>query len=108
MVPTERLRLSLSLNDSCIKLVAPTHPGALVVVACDVQFSTDIIGGAPETISDASLSSVTVLLVDEEKAETEDVSNTSTKVRFANDVDIWKVSLVSSLELLGLTDICSH
>lgn len=87
------MRLNLSLDDSCIKLVAPNHPGALVVVAYEVQFNTDIIGGAPETISDASLSSVTVLLIDEEKLETEEVVGTSSKVRFANDVDIWKVSL---------------
>ncbi|KAF8602843.1 hypothetical protein BDV93DRAFT_494104 [Ceratobasidium sp. AG-I] len=93
VVPTERMRLSLSLDDSCIKLVAPNHPGALVIVAYEVQFSTDIIGGATETVSDASLSSVTVLLVDEEKPETEEIASTPSKVRFANDVDIWKVSL---------------
>ena len=101
VVPTERMRLNLSLDDSCIKLVAPNHPGALVVVAYEVQFSTDIIGGATETISDASLSSVTVLLVDEEKQENEEVTSTPSKVRFANDVDIWKVSLQSCLH-----DVC--
>jgi hypothetical protein len=73
--------------------VGPNHPGALVVVAYEVQFSTDIVGSSPETISDAALSSVTVLLVDEEKPETEEVTSTPSKVRFANDVDIWKVSL---------------
>lgn len=88
--------MNFSLADSCVKVVAPKHTGALAVVAYEVHFSTDIVGGAPETISDASLNSVTVLLVDEEKPEIEEVSSTPSKVRFANDVDIWKVSLPST------------
>ncbi|KAG9127181.1 autophagy- protein 2 [Ceratobasidium sp. 392] len=90
VVPTERLRLDFTLGDSCIKLVGPTHPGALMVVAHEVHFSTDIVGSSTETISDAALSSVTVMLVDAEKPETDDVATTPSKVRFANDVDIWK------------------
>ncbi|QRV75478.1 autophagy-related protein 2 [Ceratobasidium sp. AG-Ba] len=90
VVPTERMRLELALVDSCLKLVGPTHPGALLLVVSQVQFSTDIVGSSPETIYEAALSSVTLMLIDEEKAEPEDATTTPSKVRFANDVDIWK------------------
>ncbi|KAG8750363.1 autophagy- protein 2 [Ceratobasidium sp. 428] len=90
VVPTERLRLDFTLVDSCIKLAGPTHPGALMVVANEVRFSTDIVGNSTETVSDVALSTVTVMLVDAEKLETEDAAATPSKVRFANDTDIWK------------------
>ncbi|KAG8743827.1 autophagy- protein 2 [Ceratobasidium sp. 414] len=90
VVPTERLRLDFSLADSCVKLVGPTHPGALVVVASEVNFRTDIIGSSTETISDVALGSVTVMLVDAEKSEAEETPATPSKVRFANDTNIWK------------------
>lgn len=76
--------------------MGPTHPGALVVVAYEVHFNTDIIGSSPETISNVALSSVTVMLIDAEKPEAEEAISTPSKVRFANDVDIWKVSLYNS------------
>jgi autophagy-related protein 2 len=91
------MRLTLSLIDSCVKLVAPNHPGALAIVIGEVHFSTDVIASASETVSDSSLRSVTVLVVDDEKPETDEVSSTPSKVRFANDVDIWKVSSRRSL-----------
>ncbi|QRW04386.1 autophagy-related protein 2 [Ceratobasidium sp. AG-Ba] len=81
VVPTERMRLELALVDSCLKLVGPTHPGALLLVVSQVQFSTDIVGSSPETIYDAALSSVTLMLIDEEKAEPEDATTTPSKVR---------------------------
>ncbi|KAG9087874.1 autophagy- protein 2 [Ceratobasidium sp. 370] len=90
VVPTERLRLGFSLVDSCIKLVGPTHPGALVVIASEVDFRTDIVGSSTETISDVALGSVTVMLVDAEKSDAEETPATPSKVRFANDVNIWK------------------
>ncbi|CAE6515684.1 unnamed protein product [Rhizoctonia solani] len=91
VVPTERVRLNLSLVDSCVKLLAPKHPGALVVVIGAAHFNTDVIGSSPETVSEAGLRTVTVLIMDEEKLQVGDeVSITPSKVRFTSDVDIWK------------------
>ncbi|KDN38407.1 hypothetical protein RSAG8_09501, partial [Rhizoctonia solani AG-8 WAC10335] len=101
VVPTERLRLNLSLVDSCVKLVAPKHPGALAVVIGVVHFNTDVIGGSSEIISEASLHTVTVLVVDEEKPQAGDeVSVTPSKVRFTSDVDIWKQKGFASLAVI--------
>lgn len=88
------MRLNLSLIDSCVKLVAPTHPGALAIVVGELHFNTDVIANASETISDVTLRTVTLLVVDEEKQETDEVPITPSKVRFANDVDIWKVNSI--------------
>ncbi|QRW18380.1 autophagy-related protein 2 [Rhizoctonia solani] len=101
VVPTERVRLNLSLVDSCVKVIAPKHPGALVAVIGEVNFNTDVIGSSPETVSDAGLHAVTVMLVDEEKPETADeASTTPSKVRFASDVDIWKRRGFASLVIV--------
>ncbi|KAJ1308011.1 hypothetical protein OPQ81_002082 [Rhizoctonia solani] len=101
VVPTERVRLNLSILDSCLKLVAPKHPGALAVVIGEVHFNTDIIGSSSEIVSEASLRTVTVMVVDEEKPETGDeVAITPSKVRFASDVDIWKRRGFASLVVL--------
>ncbi|CAE6364266.1 unnamed protein product [Rhizoctonia solani] len=101
VVPTERVRLNLSLVDSCVKVIAPKHPGALVTVIGEVNFNTDVIGSSSETISDAGLHAVTVMLVDEEKPEVVDeVSITPSKVRFASDVDVWKRRGFASLAVV--------
>ncbi|CAE6462680.1 unnamed protein product [Rhizoctonia solani] len=98
VVPTERVRLNVSLVDSCVKLVAPKNPGALAVVIGGVHFNTDVIASSTEVISDAGLRTVTVMVADNEKPEHGDeVSVTPSKVRFTSDVDIWKQRGFASL-----------
>ncbi|CUA70867.1 Autophagy-related protein 2 [Cryptococcus neoformans var, neoformans B-3501A] [Rhizoctonia solani] len=98
VVPTERMRLNLSLIDSCVKIVAPKHPGALAVVIGAVHFNADVIASSSETISEVGLRTVTVMVVDQERPQAADeVSTTPSKVRFTTDVDIWKQRGFASL-----------
>ncbi|KAH7341314.1 hypothetical protein B0J17DRAFT_593970 [Rhizoctonia solani] len=101
VVPTERVRLNLSLIDSCVRLVAPKHPGALAVVIGGVHFNTDVIASSTEIISEAGLRTITVMVADNEKPEHGDeVSVTPSKVRFISDVDIWKQRGFASLVIV--------
>ncbi|KAG8696915.1 autophagy- protein 2 [Ceratobasidium sp. 394] len=101
VVPTERLHLDFSLADSCVKLVGPTYPGALAVVASEVHFRTDIVGSSTETVSDIALGSVTVMLADAEKSEAEETPATPSKVKFAaDDTNIWKRRGFASLLII--------
>ncbi|KEP47759.1 putative autophagy-related protein Atg2 [Rhizoctonia solani 123E] len=100
VVPTERVRLNLSLLDSCAKLVAPKHPGALAVVIGAIHFNTDVIANSSETTSEAGLRSVTVLVAGEERPQGDEVSVTPSKVRFTSDVDIWKQRGFASLVVI--------
>ncbi|CAE6431927.1 unnamed protein product [Rhizoctonia solani] len=107
VVPTERVRLNVSLVDSCVKLVAPKNPGALAVVIGGVHFNTDVIASSTEVISDAGLRTVTVMVADNEKPEHGDeVSVTPSKVRFTSDVDIWKQRGFASLVVVEELATC--
>ncbi|KAJ3809145.1 hypothetical protein F5876DRAFT_44505 [Lentinula aff. lateritia] len=48
VVPSERTKITLRVVDGSMKVLAPTHSGALVLHIGDLDFSTDLIGESPE------------------------------------------------------------
>ncbi|KAJ7063368.1 hypothetical protein C8F01DRAFT_1209678 [Mycena amicta] len=65
VVPTEKTHISLKILDSSLRVVALNHPGALVVHAGALSFSTSLVGGSADLSLQLSLSELAVLMVDD-------------------------------------------
>lgn len=64
MIPTERTRVSLKILDGSVKLIAPIHPGAVVVHVGNMDFSTNIIGDSPDASFHISVTAAALLAID--------------------------------------------
>ncbi|KAH7871768.1 uncharacterized protein C8R40DRAFT_529797 [Lentinula edodes] len=65
VVPSERTKITLRVVDGSMKVLAPTHSGALVLHIGDLDFSTDLIGESPELEFMLRIQTATLLAIDD-------------------------------------------
>lgn len=93
VIPNEKTSISFRLQESSVRVYAPTHPGALLLHVGDMEFRTDIIGSAIENAFHILIPSLSLLTVDD-MACCEDVG-----AHQASGVSYWKVTRISFLSL---------
>jgi autophagy-related protein 2 len=64
VIPSERTRVAVKIVDGSIRGFAPTHPGAVVLYAGELDFTTDIVGDSPDFSFSLSVPSVSLLFID--------------------------------------------
>ncbi|KAI0336552.1 hypothetical protein GY45DRAFT_1291461 [Cubamyces sp. BRFM 1775] len=90
VVPSERTRINVKIVDTSIRLLAPSHPGALVPYIGELDFSTVIEGNSPVFSINLSIPSLALLLVDDVSSFPEE-SDTATRTHSAaHGVAFWK------------------
>ncbi|KAJ4487878.1 hypothetical protein J3R30DRAFT_861953 [Lentinula aciculospora] len=65
VVPSERTKITLKVVDGSVKVLAPTHSGALLLHIGDLDFSTDLIGEMPELEFMLRIHSAALLAIDD-------------------------------------------
>ncbi|KAE9409647.1 hypothetical protein BT96DRAFT_953466 [Gymnopus androsaceus JB14] len=65
VVPSERTKMSLNIVDGSVRVLAPTHPGALLFHIGDLEFSTNLIGDSPELEFMLKIHSAALLAIDD-------------------------------------------
>lgn len=57
--------MSLNIVDGSVRVLAPTHPGALLFHIGDLEFSTNLIGDSPELEFMLKIHSAALLAIDD-------------------------------------------
>ncbi|KIK57741.1 hypothetical protein GYMLUDRAFT_75350 [Collybiopsis luxurians FD-317 M1] len=65
VVPSERTKISLKVQNGSVKVLAPTHPGALLFHTGDLDFSTELVGESPELEIVLKINSAALLAIDD-------------------------------------------
>lgn len=65
VIPTERTHISLKVMDGSIRILASNHPGALVIHAGTLDFSTSVIDDSPDVAFHLSVPELAVLMIDD-------------------------------------------
>ncbi|KAJ3787784.1 hypothetical protein GGU10DRAFT_134981 [Lentinula aff. detonsa] len=65
VVPSERTKITIKVVDGSVKVLAPTHSGALLLHIGDLDFSTDLIGESPELEFLLRIQSAALLAIDD-------------------------------------------
>ncbi|PIL24008.1 hypothetical protein GSI_13759 [Ganoderma sinense ZZ0214-1] len=89
VVPSERTRINVKVNDTSIRLFAPTHKGALLSYIEELEFSTVIEGNSPNMSMNLGIPSVSLLLIDDLTNNEGDVTPARTSSA-AHGVPFWK------------------
>ncbi|KAJ7449880.1 hypothetical protein FB451DRAFT_1052586 [Mycena latifolia] len=100
VIPTERTHISVGITDGSIRVFAANHPGALVIHAGALDFSTSVVGDSLETSFHLSIPELAVLLIDD-LADTVDAGTHNN-----SGVRLWRKSgfaLLSEISDLDLT-----
>ncbi|KAH9854243.1 hypothetical protein C2E23DRAFT_754086 [Lenzites betulinus] len=90
VVPSERTRVNVKVVDTSIRLLAPSHPGAVVPYIGELDFSTVIEGNSPTSTMNLSIPALALLLVDDVSGS-HDESDTPVRVDLGKQgVGFWK------------------
>ncbi|KAL7283400.1 hypothetical protein ACG7TL_002830 [Trametes sanguinea] len=65
VVPSERTKVNLKILDTSIRLLAPSHPGAVVPYIGELDFSTVLEGNSSTTTMNLSVPTLALLLIDD-------------------------------------------
>ncbi|PFH54295.1 hypothetical protein AMATHDRAFT_38236 [Amanita thiersii Skay4041] len=65
VIPSERTSISIKAQDSSIRIFAPNYPGAILTHMGDLEFATEIIGGATESVFRLLIPNISFLAVDD-------------------------------------------
>jgi hypothetical protein len=65
VIPTERTAIWLKVYDGCLRILAPKHPGALVIAADELEFLTELVNASNNTKAQLVVPSLRVLFVDD-------------------------------------------
>ncbi|KAJ7430701.1 hypothetical protein B0H11DRAFT_2134571 [Mycena galericulata] len=65
VVPTERTHITLQVVDGSVRVLASNHPGALVIHAGALDFSTSVVGDSPDVSFRLSVPELAVLMTDD-------------------------------------------
>ncbi|RDB21446.1 Autophagy-related protein 2 [Hypsizygus marmoreus] len=86
VIPSERTRISLKVSEGSIRLLAPSHPGAIVLHIGDLDFSTDIVGSSSESFFRLSIPALALLAVDDTSERETDGDNVIPR----HGINFWK------------------
>jgi autophagy-related protein 2 len=65
VIPTDRTRIQVTIQEGSIRAYAPNHPGAIVVYLQEFEFSTDVIGDSRESCFRIKAMGLTLLAADD-------------------------------------------
>ena len=65
VVPSERTKVAVTIIDSSLRLLQPSHPGALVAHIGEMDFSTTLVGNSAETSFHLEVPALSIFLVDD-------------------------------------------
>ncbi|KAI0647065.1 hypothetical protein C8Q79DRAFT_1009211 [Trametes meyenii] len=92
VVPSERTRVNVKVMDTSIRLLAPSHPGAIVPYIGELDFSTVIEGNSPTTSLNLSIPALALLLIDDLASTPEDTETPSRSQGTMHGAAYWKLS----------------
>ncbi|KAA1471103.1 hypothetical protein DENSPDRAFT_858705 [Dentipellis sp. KUC8613] len=104
VVPSERTRIAVKVNDGSVRLFAPTHAGALVLHIGDFHFSTEIAGSSSDLKLLISAPSLAVLVTDDNTGQRE-TDTPTINAHNASPLSLWKswnYALFAEVSQLGL------
>ncbi|CAA7271644.1 unnamed protein product [Cyclocybe aegerita] len=102
VIPSDRTRVSVKAIDGSICVFAPRHPGALVLYLRELEFSTDVVGGARGSSFQVNAPGFSLLALDD-VGQQESATDSSRSLR---GITAWTstgyalISDVSSLDLI--------
>ncbi|KAF8212161.1 hypothetical protein K438DRAFT_1806068 [Mycena galopus ATCC 62051] len=99
VIPTERTRISLKVSDGSIRIIASNHPGALVIHAGALDFSTSVDGDSPESIIHLSVPELAVLMIDDLADCVDPGAHDNSGVRFWRKSGFALLTEISDLDL---------
>ncbi|OSX65316.1 hypothetical protein POSPLADRAFT_1134429 [Postia placenta MAD-698-R-SB12] len=76
VVPSERTKVAVTIIDSSLRLLSPSHPGALVAHIGEMDFSTTLVGNSAETSFHLEVPALSIFLVDDLSAVSEHLDST--------------------------------
>ncbi|KAG6837307.1 hypothetical protein H0H93_011909 [Arthromyces matolae] len=65
VIPSERTHVSLAIQEGAIRLLAPTHPGGIIVHVNALNFATDVVGGSQQSVYQLSIPALSLLAIDD-------------------------------------------
>ncbi|KAI0807392.1 hypothetical protein C8Q74DRAFT_59220 [Fomes fomentarius] len=89
VVPSERTRVNVKIHDTSIRLLAPTHKGALLPYIGELDLSTVIEGNSPNLSLNLALPSFSLLLIDDLTSNADEAS-TPSRSSSSRGVAFWK------------------
>ncbi|KAI8998625.1 hypothetical protein BD414DRAFT_453550 [Trametes punicea] len=92
VVPSERTRVNIRLVDTSIRLLASSHPGALVPYIGELDFTTVIEGNSSTTSMNVSVPSLALLLIDDASTPPEHPDASDRIQATADGIAFWKSS----------------
>ncbi|EIW60338.1 uncharacterized protein TRAVEDRAFT_63914 [Trametes versicolor FP-101664 SS1] len=90
VVPSERTRVNVKVLDTSIRLLAPSHPGAVVPYIGELDFSTVIEGNSPTSTINLAIPALSLLLIDDISSSPEDSDASGRAHATAHGVGFWK------------------
>ncbi|KAJ3517183.1 hypothetical protein NLJ89_g671 [Agrocybe chaxingu] len=102
VIPSDRTRISVKTIDGSICVFGPKHPGALVLYLRELEFLTDVVGGARESSFQVNAPGFSLLALDD-VGQQESAADSSRSLR---GITAWAstgyalISEVSSLDLI--------
>lgn len=87
VIPSERTRIALKISEGSIRAFAPNHPGSVLVYVGDLDFSTDVVGGSPDSSFCLLVSALSLLAIDDLSDYASEVGTTILPTGIA----FWKV-----------------
>lgn len=95
VVPSERTRVNVKILDTSIRLLAPSHPGAVVPYIGELDFSTVIEGNSPTSTINLSIPALALLLIDDISSSPEDSDASGRAHASTHGVGFWKVGVIN-------------
>ncbi|KAF9814906.1 hypothetical protein IEO21_04850 [Rhodonia placenta] len=107
VVPSERTKVAVTIIDSSLRLLQPSHPGALVAHIGEMDFSTTLVGNSAETSFHLEVPALSIFLVDDLSAVSEHLDSTRKGQSHTTPIGIayWKgagYALLADIADLGL------
>lgn len=105
-MPSERTKVAVTIIDSSLRLLPPSHPGALVAHIGEMDFSTTLVGNSAETSFHLEVPALSIFLVDDLSAVSEHLDSTRKGQSHTTPIGIayWKVRPMVNQNRLRLMD----
>ncbi|KAF7338239.1 GP-PDE domain-containing protein [Mycena venus] len=99
VIPTERTHISLKVMDGSIRVLASSHPGAMVIHAGALNFSTSVDGDSPDSTIHLVVPELALLMIDNLADNIDPDAHNNTGVRFWRKAGFALLTEISDLDL---------
>ncbi|CDO68278.1 hypothetical protein BN946_scf184799.g5 [Trametes cinnabarina] len=101
VVPSERTKVNLKILDTSIRLLAPSHPGAIVPYIGEFDLTTVLEGNSPSTTMNLSVPTLALLLIDDLSSSPDESDESSRGQSTIPGVAYWKCAQSAGYALLA-------